>query len=301
LNGLSFCQRHLEFSRSEFATENPTVSRESLQDFFHIERRRSPQVVTPNQALSTMESLILQAEQLENDAVPLTQGATEIYPEIDEQTQRVLDVAEIMARIGYVGSSEMKKENLQLLPKKRKDIIMSREDWDEASRLAIDCLRLNTKTEIHIHHFALELETRCTVKNNGIRHFMIFPWFHMKNIRFRQSLKRDGRLGPTIEKVIEAINYFLRKNGKDYTEEEIQFLQDYYKKMEIPEPSRCLTTIVEVYSEFRKHQDEIYSESCLSFDSFRATLSPFFPPLLVHRNQLSRRGGETSARAKSND
>jgi hypothetical protein len=266
-----------------------------------------------------MNSLILQAaEQLEKKSSSFSSAqimshipSTEIiYPsgELDEQTQRMYDVAEIMAKIGYgnhqskdvsvkrdphshqsisslssapaspstiaaassasASSSSISSmstaamtnpNNFIMLTKRKKEVYMTRQDWEDACTLAIECMKLNTKTEITISHFALELETRCTVKNNGIRLFMMFPWFHMKNIRFRQSLKRDGRLGPTIEKVIDCVNYFLKKNGKDYSEEEIQFLYDYYRRMEVPEPSRCLTTIVEVYSEFRKFQDEIYS------------------------------------------
>jgi hypothetical protein len=296
-----------------------------------------------------MDSLILQAaKHLEQQTPSFTNthimthvpSTDIIYPsgELDEQAQRMYDVAEIMAKIGYgknkSGDISIKKESHQLisnlsstpypspfssssaapssssaaaaspssnstsamstaamtnpnnfvmLTKRKKEVYMTRDDWEDACTLAIECLKLNTKTEITIAHFALELETRCTVKNNGIRLFMMFPWFHMKNIRFRQSLKRDGRLGPTIEKVIDCVNYFLKKNGKDYTEDEVQFLYDYYRKMEVPEPSRCLTTIVEVYSEFRKFQDEIYSKpippspflsSPTSFTSLSSTPHP---------------------------
>jgi hypothetical protein len=146
----------------------------------------------------------------------------------------------------------------------RKDHQIDPEVWDQWIILAIDCLRKSKVTEISRQYFTIEQELRCAVRNTGLGPFLIFPWFHGSNNsqqRFRQTLKKDDRRGATIEKVIEAVNYFLRKSGRDYSEEEIQFLRRYYENMEIPIPSMCLSTVVEVYNEFRRYHDDIARKS----------------------------------------
>jgi hypothetical protein len=85
----------------------------------------------------------------------------------------------------------------------------------------------------------------------------IFPWFHAKNDpkqdRFRQTLKRDRRKGVTIEKVYKAINYFLNAR---FSDDDLQFLRNYYSEMEIPSFTQCLTSIVDVYYEFRREREK---------------------------------------------
>jgi hypothetical protein len=142
------------------------------------------------------------------------------------------------------------------------DKVMVSTEWLSAILFSIQILRKSRPSVIDISHFTSESHHhRYTIKQSTLPLFKIFPWFHA-NCRFRQTLKANFSRGPTIEKVIEASNYFFSRGGGNYSEHEIQFLQDYYQKMEIPIPSNCLTTIVEVYDEFRCFQETIGPSIC---------------------------------------
>jgi hypothetical protein len=174
--------------------------------------------------------------------------------------------------------SQSSRDTIELGKKRSRkdDLITDPEIWKQWIHLSIGRLRRSKVTQISKQYFTIEQELRCTVRNTGLEPFLIFPWFHDSNQqRFRQTLKKDDRRGATIEKVIEAMNYFLRKSGRDYSEEEIQFLQRYYEDMDIPIPSLCLSTIVEVYNEFRRFHEDITRKSrFLHVTRFRFLLIP---------------------------
>jgi hypothetical protein len=138
----------------------------------------------------------------------------------------------------------------------RVERILSEDEWKIMVSSSISYLKsCLPKKELTLTDFTVEQGQRYSIKNPGLKHLTIFPWFNSKHLRFRQTLKRDERQGPTIEQVLEAANFFLKKRGSDYSAEEIQFLEDYYMNMKIPIVSHCLTTIVEVYNDFRRRQE----------------------------------------------
>ena len=151
--------------------------------------------------------------------------------------------------------TKIKKESIA----EKKRWIMESTEWNTAFENALQTLQQNVSSEIDLNSFTFEEnQNRFTVKGSSLPKFKIFPWFHgSAKSRFRQTLKKDSSLGPTIKDVIEATNYFLRKNGCDYSEVEIQFLRTHFESMEIPSHSDCLTSIVFVYHEFRRFQGAV--------------------------------------------
>jgi hypothetical protein len=135
---------------------------------------------------------------------------------------------------------------------------MSSEWKTDSAENALKILEQSVVSVIDLTSFTFEKsQNRFAVKDYLLSKLKIFPWFHCtltQTQRFRQTLKKNKSEGLTIEDVIEAINYFLRKNGSDYTEVEIQFLRSYYETMEIPAPSACLTPIVTLFHEFCRFQ-----------------------------------------------
>jgi hypothetical protein len=151
-------------------------------------------------------------------------------------------------------SSGDSTESSRPSPKRKRDPIMSREEWDNAILLASDLLKQNLPHKISKNDFSCESTHRYGVKESSLPYFKIFPWFSVSGTRFRQSLKPEGRQCPTIDMVIDAVNYFLSKNGSDYMDEELAMLSSYYRSMDIPIASNCLSAIVAVYHEFLRFQ-----------------------------------------------
>jgi hypothetical protein len=76
------------------------------------------------------------------------------------------------------------------------------------------------------------------------------PWFHKVVTRFRQTLAKKRRHGITLQDVIRAMNFLFRRA---YSADEIEFLLNYFQRMEIPLNAECLTTIVEVSEDFSRY------------------------------------------------
>jgi hypothetical protein len=161
---------------------------------------------------------------------------------------------EINHEIPAMEGAEGTDESEQRRKRSRTEQVISDEEWKALVVLATNCMKNNIPKEINRAHFSVEQEQRYSIRNPGLGYLMVFPWFNYKNFRFRQTLKKDERQGPTIEQVIEAANYFLTRGWSDYKEEELEFLRDYYSTMKIPIASHCFTTIVEVYNDFRRYQ-----------------------------------------------
>jgi hypothetical protein len=84
------------------------------------------------------------------------------------------------------------------------------------------------------------------------------PWFHKKIDRFRQTLAKKRRHGLTLRDVVRAMNFLFQRT---YSADEIEFLRDYFQRMEIPLNSECLTTIVEVSEDFNQYLETVSAEA----------------------------------------
>jgi hypothetical protein len=76
------------------------------------------------------------------------------------------------------------------------------------------------------------------------------PWFHQLNVRFRQNLAKKRRHGVTLQDVVRAMNFLFRRA---YSDDEINFLGNYFRAMEVPINAECLSTIVEVAEDFNRY------------------------------------------------
>jgi hypothetical protein len=156
--------------------------------------------------------------------------------------------------------------------KKSKNIpIVNDNDWSLATHKALGMIKAISPVVITLDSFSVDAGSRYCVKGNFLCYLQIFPWFHALLEKFRQTLKTCSSQGPTIERVLEAINYFYQRRGEDYTEAELQFLGDHFQRMKIPIPSVCLSTIIDVYMEFKRfrglHDRE--SADAVTPDQFR--------------------------------
>jgi hypothetical protein len=159
--------------------------------------------------------------------------------------------------------------------KSKNDKMMSEEEWQNSIDIAIDLLKHTYPTEVHLDAFTVEKTHRYSVKLSYLTLFRIFPWFYASKSsgKFRQTLKVDAAQGPSIEIVIESLNFFLKRAGS-FTSDDYQFLEDYYRnKMEIPVASHCLTAIVEVAMAFRRALEN-NSPNGTSFSSASVLLIP---------------------------
>jgi hypothetical protein len=137
--------------------------------------------------------------------------------------------------------------------KSKNQKIMSEIEWLTAIDQALVCLKHTPPTEVSQDAFTVENSVRYSAKQSYLPVFRIFPWFHASNGKFRQTLKAGMAQGPTIDRVIESFNFFLRKAGS-FTADDYQFLNDFYRnKMEIPVSSHCLTAIIEVALEYQQN------------------------------------------------
>jgi hypothetical protein len=137
------------------------------------------------------------------------------------------------------------------LAKKSQGQIMSSHEWGIAVVYAIDTLQQNRRCRITIAAFTIDSkQNRFIVKESALPYLKIFPWFYSTGSRYRQTLKKEESQGTTIEQVLEAANYFLGRDGSDYSREELDFLSSYFQTMAIPTSALCLSTVVEVYREF---------------------------------------------------
>jgi hypothetical protein len=122
---------------------------------------------------------------------------------------------------------------------------------------AVQALQANLSRKITLDAFTVEhKQNRFIVKESALPSFKIFPWFRRPGpgTRFRQTLKKDPSQGPTIDQVIEAVNYFLERDGNKDISEEIEFLSSRYKSMETSATSHCLSAIVDLYREFKERK-----------------------------------------------
>jgi hypothetical protein len=169
-------------------------------------------------------------------------------------------------------SDEMSQQ--QLKKKSKGDPIMSSDEWRIGVKFSLAAIKNMFPTVISLNHFNVESSTRYSVKNPALNLFKIFPWFHAGLAKFRQTLKTSLAQGPTIERVLEAINYFYQRRGEVYTEAEMGFLEEYYLTMKIPVPSLCLSTVIDVYLVFRdfresKSNEKTVPEPVVTLDQFQ--------------------------------
>jgi hypothetical protein len=162
------------------------------------------------------------------------------------------------------------QENFPHKKKSRSTQMMDCDEWKIGIENALEALKQIVPAEVTKIHLSVEASTRYSVKSTALGFFQIFPWFHAPG-KFRQTLKTSSSQGPTIERVLEAINYFYQRRGEDYTEAELQFLRNYYQQMSIPIPSVCLSTIIDVYMEFKRFRGSHDREStdAVTPDQFR--------------------------------
>jgi hypothetical protein len=106
------------------------------------------------------------------------------------------------------------------------------------------------RTLAQVDHFTLTKDGRYYAKGLANKYLKIFPWFY-SDLRYRQKLKQDEALGPTIGFVVSCINFFISQ-GPSFSIEQLNFLRDYYvTKSPRPEPATCFTSIVELYHAFQ--------------------------------------------------
>ena len=97
-------------------------------------------------------------------------------------------------------------------------------------------------------HFTVETaSSRYTIKNTTLRHLTIFPWLQKKEKGTHKEVLKPPN---TLERVLEALNYFL---SETYTDRDVHFLTEYYQSL--PPPFKNpLTKIIEVEQEFKKQR-----------------------------------------------
>ena len=134
--------------------------------------------------------------------------------------------------------------------KKRKDI-----NWAQAVLASLDLLRHKqpsqeiTRTDFHCQDQKSGQIRVCPCKEL-LKVCKKLPWFHQVNVRFRQTLATKRRHGVTLQDVIVAMNFLFQR---EYSDDEIKFLGDYFQRMEAPTTAECLTTIVEVSEDFNRY------------------------------------------------
>jgi hypothetical protein len=104
------------------------------------------------------------------------------------------------------------------------------------------------------------------------------PWFHQLNVRFRQTLAKKRRHGVTLQDVVRAMNFLFRRA---YSDDEINFLGNYFQKMEVPINAECLSSIVEVAEDFNR-----YLESVVVSEKKRARVVSELVDAHDHNSQL---------------
>lgn len=103
-------------------------------------------------------------------------------------------------------------------------------------------------TTVTQDHFTVDNHLRYEAKKSLVSHLPIFPWFR-RGGRFRQTLN-DPNL-PSIDSVIEGMNFILKKSGS-FNEEEMHFFGTFYQNLDGP-PQRCLSTVYDLYEAYKQH------------------------------------------------
>jgi hypothetical protein len=186
---------------------------------------------------------------------PTTTGDYISFSEFEEgegEGQEPIQLDRIFDNIVTTSAHKKKSKNAQ---------IMSEEEWNNAIEKSLHAIQEIGPEMVTIttNHLSVESTNRYSVKASSLIFFHIFPWFYAQG-KFRQTLKMSPSQGPTIERVLEAVNYFYQCRGEHYTEAEIEFLEDYYQNMKIPVPSLCLSTVIDVYLEFRRFRESKSNE-----------------------------------------
>lgn len=155
---------------------------------------------------------------------------------------------------------------------------MSRWEWNEASPLAVAHLQsgrlleaiteekliaktptddLVRKRKKNVEEEEQEQEevkkVRACIPSELLPVCLKMPWFHKKDARFRQTLAMEKRDGVTLRDVVRAMNFLFQR---PYSEDEIEFLGNYFQRMKIPTQSVCLTTIVEVFDDLNEYLEK---------------------------------------------
>jgi uncharacterized protein YheU (UPF0270 family) len=95
-------------------------------------------------------------------------------------------------------SSDVSSESYSIytytyIPQRRKrDPIMSGEEWNACISSARSLLRANEPRQLITSDLSLEGSHRYGVKESSLSSFKIFPWFSARGIRFRETLRRDS-------------------------------------------------------------------------------------------------------------
>jgi hypothetical protein len=117
---------------------------------------------------------------------------------------------------------------------------MTREEWDMALKKVWDII-LSHSPMAHRNITDDDIGDRNSPKSFALRCCQMLPWFHQKQVRFRQTLPR----GFTRRQLVQAMNFLFRTNFRAPGNEALLVkLQRCFHEMKIPPLSHCLSTII---------------------------------------------------------